>query len=434
MEFSRFKLNPDLLNGVQDMGYTRPTPIQEQAIPPILEGRDLSGCAQTGTGKTAAYLLPVVQLLLPKPRGTTRCLVLSPTRELAIQVDEQLVALAYYTPVRGAPVYGGVPMYPQETALRAGVDIITATPGRLLDHLRFEYLNLSTIEILILDEADRMLDMGFLPDLQRILSHLPAKRQNLLFSATLEGDVLHLAKQILHNPVHVQIGRVAPASGITHAIYPVPQKRKTDLLLALLRRTQIPSGLVFTRTRERASTLARVLRGQRLRVGVIHSGFGQPQRIDSLNSFRRGQVQLLVATDVASRGLDIDGISHVINYDVPRSPDDYIHRCGRTARQEAHGEALTFVAPEERRDLQAIERAVGHPLPRVNLPGFDYPEETADEPAGRKGRSGPGQRRHHARRKPSGGRAGSQPASAGSGPGRRRPKRRRRRKSPGTGG
>ena len=433
MEFSRFKLNPDLLNGVQDMGYTRPTPIQEKAIPPILEGLDVAGCAQTGTGKTAAYLLPVVQILLPKPRGTTRCLVLSPTRELAIQVDEQLVALAYYTSVRGAAVYGGVPMYPQETALRAGVDIITATPGRLLDHLRFDYLNLSTIEILILDEADRMLDMGFMPDLQRIISHVPAKRQNLLFSATLEGDVLRLAKQILHNPVRVQIGQVAPASGITHAIYPVPQKRKTDLLLALLRRTQIPSGLVFTRTRERASSLARVLRGQRLSVGLIHSGLGQPQRIDSLNSFRRGQVQLLVATDVASRGLDIDGISHVINFDVPRSPDDYIHRCGRTARLEAHGDALTFVAPEERRDLQAIERAIGRPLPRVNLPGFDYPEETAAGPEDRKGRSSRGHRRH-ARQKPSGGRAGSQPASQGSGPGRRRPRRRRRRKSPGAGG
>jgi ATP-dependent RNA helicase RhlE len=434
MDFSTFKLSQELLSGIHDMGYTRPTPVQEKAIPPILEGRDVAGCAQTGTGKTAAYLLPIVDKLLPKPRGTTRCLILSPTRELAIQVDEQLVALAYHTAVRGAAIYGGVPMHPQEAALRAGVEIVTATPGRLLDHLRYDYLSLKTIEILVLDEADRMLDMGFLPDLQRIISHLPEKRQNLLFSATLEADVLRLARQILHDPVRVQIGKVAPASGITHAVYPVPQNRKTDLLQALLRRTQIPSGLVFTRTRERASSLARVLRAQRLGVGLIHSGLDQPQRIDSLNRFRRGQVQLLVATDVASRGLDIEGISHVINYDVPRSPDDYIHRCGRTARAEAYGEALTFVSPEERRDLQAIERAIGRPLPRVRLPGFDHPEQSAPPPPGRRARSGAGHRGRRRGRKPGAGGARAPAGSSGGGPGPRRPRRRRRRKSADTGG
>jgi ATP-dependent RNA helicase RhlE len=372
MSFERFGLHPSLLEGVHDMGYTRPTPIQEKTIPPILEGRDVAGCAQTGTGKTAAYLLPIVHRLLPKPRGTTRCLILAPTRELALQVDEMLMALAYHTPVRGAAVFGGVPMSPQEEALRAGVDIVTATPGRLLDHLRYDYLSLATIEILVLDEADRMLDMGFLPDLRRILSHLPPRRQNLLFSATLEEEVVRLARETLHDPVRVEVGRVAPASGITHAVYPVAQERKTRLLQALLRRTTVPSAIVFVRTRERADKLARALRTDRMSLALIHSGREQQERLDSLNAFRAGRVQMLVATDVASRGLDIEGVSHVVNYDVPRSPDDYIHRCGRTARASATGEALTFVAPEEERDLKAIEKAVGRPLPRLRLPDFDY--------------------------------------------------------------
>jgi ATP-dependent RNA helicase RhlE len=379
MGFTKFELHTDLLAGVHDMGYQRPTPIQEKTIPVILEGRDVAGCAQTGTGKTAAYLLPIVHRLLPRPRGTTRCLILAPTRELAIQVDEQLAALAYHTPVRGAAVYGGVSMHLQENALRAGVDIVTATPGRLLDHLRFDYFTLKGIEILVLDEADRMLDMGFMPDLRRILSHLPEKRQNLLFSATLEDEVLRLAKETLHDPVRIEVGRVAPAAGITHAVYPVAQNLKTRLLLTLLRRTTVPSALLFTRTKERADRLARALRAERLGVALIHGGREQQERLDSLNAFRCGKVQLLVATDVASRGLDIEGISHVINYDVPRSPDDYIHRSGRTARVDAHGEAFTFVAPDEEKEMDAIERAVGRPLPRVMLPDFDYAAAGARE-------------------------------------------------------
>ncbi|MEE9218506.1 MAG: DEAD/DEAH box helicase [Acidobacteriota bacterium] len=395
MGFTKFNLHPDLLSGIHDMGYARPTPIQEKAIPPILEGRDVAGCAQTGTGKTAAYLLPLVHRLIPLSRGTTRCLILTPTRELTLQVDEQLAALAYHSPVRGAAVFGGVPMYPQEAALRAGVDIVTATPGRLLDHLRYDYLSLKSIEVLVLDEADRMLDMGFLPDLHRILSHIPDKRQNLLFSATLEGRVSKLARQILKDPAEVWVGRVAPASGITHAVYPVAQQQKTELLLSLLQRTQVPSGLVFTRTRQRANSLARALSARRLNIGLIHSGLDQQRRLDALSKFRRGRVQLLVATDVASRGLDIDGISHVINYDVPRSPDDYIHRSGRTARLDARGEALTFVAPDEHKDLRAIEQAIGHALPRVRLPDFDYRDSgpgRADRTS-RPGAGSPGRRR-----------------------------------------
>jgi ATP-dependent RNA helicase RhlE len=408
MGFTRFGLHPDLLQGVHDMGYTRPTPVQEKAIPPILEGRDVAGSAQTGTGKTAAYLLPIVHRLLPLSRGTTRCLILTPTRELAIQVDEQLSALAYHTLVRGGAVYGGVHMWPQEQALRAGVDIVTATPGRLLDHLRYDYFSLKGIQILVLDEADRMLDMGFLPDLRRILSHLPVRRQNLLFSATLEDEVLKLARETLHDPVRVEIGRVAPASGITHAVYPVNQALKTSLLLALLSRTTVPSALVFARTRERADRLARALRGARLRVELIHSGREQHARLDALNAFRSGRVQLLVATDVASRGLDIDGVSHVINYDVPRSADDYIHRSGRTARVEARGEAFTFVAPEEERDLKEIERAMGRPIPRVRLPEFNYDAAHAPQAGARAGRFA---HARHATGRP-GTRAGGHPTGA----------------------
>ncbi len=424
MEFTELNLHPSLLEGIHDMGYTRTTPIQEKAIPPILAGKDVAGCAQTGTGKTAAYLLPIVQRLLPLTRGLTRCLILTPTRELAIQVDEQLVALAYHTPVRGAAVYGGVAMSPQEAALRAGVDIVAATPGRLLDHLRFDYVTLKHIEILVLDEADRMLDMGFLPDLRRILSFLPPRRQNLLFSATLEVEVLRLAKETLHDPVHIEVGRVAPAAGITHAVYPVAQTLKTRLLLTLLRRTTVPSALLFTRTKERADRLARALRAERMRVALIHSGREQEERIDALNAFRRGQVQLLVATDVASRGLDIEGISHVINYDVPRSPDDYIHRSGCTARAQATGEAFTFVAPEEERDMKAIEQAVGRPLPRVRLPDFDYGAAGDHAQAHHAG----GHARHAGAHPPGRGRAhGAGHASSGGGGGREAGGARRRR-------
>jgi ATP-dependent RNA helicase RhlE len=372
----------------------------------------VTGCAQTGTGKTAAYLIPIVHRLLARPRGTTRCLVLTPTRELALQVDEQLAALAYHTPVRGAAVYGGVLMTAQETALRAGVDIVAATPGRLLDHLRYDYFTLKQIEILVLDEADRMLDMGFMPDLRRILSHLPPKRQNLLFSATLEEGVLKLARETLHDPVRVEVGRVAPAAGITHAVYPVSQALKTQFLLALLRRTTVPSALIFVRTKERADRLARALRSARLQVGLIHSGRDQQDRLDALNDFRRGQVQLLVATDVASRGLDIEGISHVINYDVPRSPDDYIHRSGRTARVQATGESFTFVAPDEEREMEAIERAMGRPLQRVKLPDFDYDRGGAGAQA-HPGREARPDRHRHAAPPPRAGHAPGRAHAAG---------------------
>ena len=380
MPFTSFGFHADLLRGVHELGFTRPTPIQEQAMPPVLEGRDILASAMTGSGKTAAFVLPILQRLFGKTRRTTRALVLTPTRELAAQIDEHLSALAIHTPLTGAAVFGGVGMGPQEHAFRAGVDVIVATPGRLLDHFRFPYARLQGLEILVLDEADRMLDMGFLPDIKRILKHLPPRRQTLFFSATLPAPIASLAQEMLKNPVTIKLERKSePAVGITQAAYPVPGELKSALLVELLRRGEIRSVIAFTRTKHRANRLADYLTRAGVANGRIHGNRSQAQRTQALGAFKDGKFPVLVATDIAARGIDVDALSHVINFDVPAAPDDYVHRVGRTARAEAKGDAFLFVSPEEEGNLRGIERAIGRRLPRVTLSDFDYTKKPAEK-------------------------------------------------------
>jgi len=376
--FSSFQLDKALLKGVKELGYTRPTPIQADSIPPALEGRDVLACAATGSGKTAAFLLPIIQQLLAKPRGVTRALVVTPTRELAAQILEQLNAFAVHTPVSGAAIYGGVSAGPQEHAFRSGVDVLIATPGRLLDHLKQPYAKLDRIEHLVLDEADRMLDMGFLPDIKRILKHLPAKRQTLFFSATMPAPILELTREMLKTPARINLERTAtPAVGITQAVYPVQQELKSTLLLTLLQREEIREALVFTRTKHRANRLAEFLLKHGVSADRIHANRSQPQRTAALAGFKNGDIRVLVATDIAARGIDVEALGHVVNFDVPMVPEDYIHRVGRTGRAEATGDAFTFVAQEEEGDLKQIERAIGRRLPRVTVPDFDYTAKPA---------------------------------------------------------
>ena len=333
----------------------------------------------TGSGKTAAFLLPILQHLHGKPRGVTRALIITPTRELAAQIDEHRRDLARFTRLSGAAVYGGVGMGPQETAFRRGVDIIVATPGRLLDHFQYPYARLQGIEILVLDEADRMLDMGFLPDVRRVLKHLPGKRQTLFFSATLPPPIVALAREMLHTPVAINVERPpAPATSITHAVYPVASELKSGLLLALLAEPGVRSVLTFTRTKHRANRLADFLARHDVSVDRIHGNRSQAQRTQALAAFKDGKVRVLVATDIAARGIDITALSHVVNFDVPAVPEDYIHRSGRTARAEAEGDSVTFVSPDEEADLRAIERAIGRRIERVTLPGFDYTKRAAE--------------------------------------------------------
>ncbi len=378
--FSSFALHPDLLRGVADMGFTRPTPIQRDTIPPALEGRDILACAMTGSGKTAAFLLPILHQLLGKRRHTTRALVLTPTRELAAQIAEHLESLAIHTPLSGAAVFGGVGMGPQEHAFRSGVDVIVATPGRLLDHFQYPYARLAGLEILVLDEADRMLDMGFLPDIRRILSHLPPPRQTLFCSATLPPPIVALSREMLNRPVAINVERKsAPAVGITQSVYPVRRELKAPLLLELLRRGSITSALVFTRTKHRANRLAEFLQRHGVVCERIHGNRSQNQRTEALDGFKNGRFPVLVATDIAARGIDVEGISHVVNFDVPEVPDSYIHRVGRTARASATGDAFTFVSDSEEADLRAIEKALGVRLPRMLLDGFDYTARSAEK-------------------------------------------------------
>jgi ATP-dependent RNA helicase RhlE len=378
MPFSQFKLHPNLQQGLKDLGFTQPTPIQTDAIPPALDGRDVLACAMTGSGKTAAFLLPILHRLMAKPRGTTRALVLTPTRELAAQIVEDLTDLAVHTPITGAAVFGGVGMGPQEHAFRSGVDVIVATPGRLLDHFRAPYAKLGGLEYLVLDEADRMLDMGFLPDIRRVLRHLPVKRQTLFFSATMPPAIGELARDMLHDAVSINRERRSmPATGITQAIYPVAQHLKAPLLLALLQGGEVSDALVFTRTKHRADRLARSLAGHGVKVERIHGNRSQAQRTEALAGFKDGRYKVLVATDIAARGIDVTALGHVINFDVPGQPEDYIHRVGRTARAELTGSAFTLVAPDEEESVRAIERAIARRLPRVTLPDFDYQARAA---------------------------------------------------------
>lgn len=356
------------------MGWVQPTPIQAQAIPPILAGKDVIASAQTGSGKTAAFVLPTLQRLLkPAEKKGVRALIVSPTRELALQSTEQFEAMSRYVPVRGLAVFGGAPMPPQINALKQGVDALSATPGRLLDHVYEGRIDFGALEVLVLDEADRMMDMGFLPDIQRIISLLPPHRQNLIFSATIPPDIQKLAEEICHHPVRVRIGAsTRTAAGIRHAVYPVGEEQKAELLLKLLKQSELSSVIVFTRTKIRADKLARALFQKGVEVAAIHGDRSQSERIRALEKFKEGRIQVLVATDVASRGIDVKDVSHVINYDVPHSPEDYIHRAGRTARAEAEGDAFTLMSPEEEELVRDIEKVIEQPLPRVTLPDFEY--------------------------------------------------------------
>ncbi|MGK2962436.1 MAG: DEAD/DEAH box helicase [Gemmatimonadaceae bacterium] len=373
MPFSNLKLDKNLLKGLKEMGFVRPTPIQADAIPPAVEGRDLLACASTGSGKTAAFLLPILDKLISRPRGTTRALVITPTRELAAQIVEELDAIAVHTPVTAAAVIGGVGMGPQEHAFRSGVDVIVATPGRLLDHMKSPYAKLGSVEYLVLDEADRMLDMGFLPDIKRILKAIPAKRQTFFFSATMPPPIAQLASLMLKNPAMINLERTSkPATGITQALYPVPQELKSALFLELLRRGDMEEALVFTRTKHRANRLADFLAKNGIKSERIHGNRSQNQRTEALAGFKSGKYRVLVATDIAARGIDVEELGHVVNFDVPPAPEDYIHRVGRTGRAEMTGEAFTFYSPEEEPDIRSIERAISKKLPRVTLEGFDY--------------------------------------------------------------
>ena len=338
-----------------------------------MAGQDVLACAMTGSGKTAAFLLPIVHQLIDKPRRTTRALVLTPTRELAAQILEDLNQIAIHTPVTGAAIFGGVGMGPQEHAFRTGVDVLVATPGRLLDHFRFPYARLPGVEFLVLDEADRMLDMGFLPDIRRVLKHIPPKRQTLFFSATMPPPIATLTREMLHNPVTINRERKStPAIGITQAIYPVRQELKSALFLHLLATNVMQEALVFTRTKHRANRLQAHLVKAGVKAERIHGNRSQAQRTEALAGFKSGKYRVLVATDIAARGIDISELGHVVNFDVPQTPDDYIHRVGRTARAETTGDAFTFISPDEEPMLRDIERVVGKRLPRVTLPDFDY--------------------------------------------------------------
>lgn len=384
MSFSSFKLDPKLLKAVEHLGFEQPTPIQRLAIPPLMEGRDVLAAAVTGSGKTAAFMLPILHHLLEKPRGTTRVLVMTPTRELAAQIADHMAELARFTNLKGAAVYGGVSMGPQQNAFRKGYDVIVATPGRLLDHFQYSYAKLQNLEFLVIDEADRMLDMGFLPDIKRILKQLPTKRQTLLFSATLPGPIVQLANEMLHNPEALNIERKsAPAEGITHVAYPVPHELKSKLLLELLKNPDARSVLAFTRTKHRANRLADFLEKRGVPVGRIHGSRSQAQRTEALAGFKKGKFRVLVATDIAARGIDVEDLGLVVNFDVPGLPEDYIHRVGRTARAEAKGDAFTFVSPNEEGDLRGIERHLGKRITRQKVAGFDYdskPEEQFEVP------------------------------------------------------
>jgi len=371
--FESLGLNPALLKAVQELGFTHPTPIQVKAIPPVLEGRDMIGCAQTGTGKTAAFLLPVMQRLMAGQKGGTRVLVLEPTRELAAQVEEDFRDLGKHSHLRCATVYGGVGFGNQTTALRQGFDIIVATPGRLLDHMERGNAKFDKLTVLVLDEADRMMDMGFIPDLRRILHKLPKVRQTLFFSATMPPEIERLSREMLKDPIKIDVGRrPTPATGITAAVYPVAQNRKTSLLTLLLRGPNMNSVLVFTRTKHRAERLGEQLQSRGFSVAIIHGNRSQGQREQALEQFKGGKAMVMVATDIAARGLDIQDISHVINYDVPNTAEDYVHRIGRTGRAQAVGDAFTLVAYEEEAAMSEIEKSLGTTLPRVTRPDFDY--------------------------------------------------------------
>ena len=372
MSFESFDLDARVRAGIQAAGYDQPTPIQQQAIPPILAGKDLLGIAQTGTGKTAAIMLPILQRLLANPGRGVRALILAPTRELAEQIHQATRLYGKRSGVRSAAIYGGVGKPKQVEALRRGVDVVVACPGRLLDLSGERSIDLSRVEVLVLDEADRMCDMGFLPDIRRILKLVPNRRQTLFFSATMPDEIRQLADGILHHPVTVQIGVIAPPESISHALYPVSSGLKKTLLLAMLKRRGGGRALIFTRTKHRARSLARDLDKHGYRVEALQGNMTQNRRQGAIDGFRGNKYDILVATDVASRGIDVVGIAHVINYDVPDTADAYTHRVGRTGRVDRTGEAFTLAQPEDEPIVRQIERLLGRPFQRRRLAEFDY--------------------------------------------------------------
>jgi ATP-dependent RNA helicase RhlE len=372
VNFKQFSLDPRIGAGIKAAGYRTPTPIQQQAIPVVLTGRDVLGLAQTGTGKTAAFVLPILQALTRGPLRRVRVLIVAPTRELAQQIHQDIVDLGRQTKVRSVTVYGGVSKWNQVEALRRGAEIVVACPGRLLDLASDGSIDLSRVEVLVLDEADRMCDMGFLPDIRRILKLLPDRRQTLFFGATMPPDIRELADRILDDPVTVQIGKIAPAKTVSHALYPVPKKLKKQLLLSTLEQEATGRVLIFTRTKYRARNLARDLGRHSYRVAALQGNMSQNRRQQAINGFRGGKYDILVATDIAARGIDVSDISHVINFDMPDTVDAYTHRIGRTGRIEKSGEAFTFAAPEDEAMVRQIEKVLGTPIERRRLPGFEY--------------------------------------------------------------
>lgn len=372
MKFASFSFHPAVAAGVTAAGYVVPTPIQAEAIPPIMAGRDVMGLAQTGTGKTAAFALPILHRLMQGERGVVRALVIAPTRELAEQINEAVLDLGRQTRARSITVYGGVGINPQIEKLRKGVEIVVACPGRLLDHIGQGTIDLSHLEVLVLDEADQMFDMGFLPDIRRILGKLPRLRQTLLFSATMPAEIRGLAREILRDPVTVQVDTVAPAATVAHALYPVAQHLKTPLLLDLLRHTDTESVLIFTRTKHRAKRLGEQLEKAGYRAASIQGNLSQNRRQAAMDGFRDGSFQILVATDIAARGIDVTQISHVVNYDIPDTTEAYIHRIGRTGRAARSGDAFSLITDDDNAMVRAIERALEAPIERRTVAGFDY--------------------------------------------------------------
>jgi len=396
MDFKQFNLDPRLMQGTTKAGYDTPTPIQQAAIPAALRGRDIIGTAQTGTGKTAAFVLPILNRLLSGQRNTPRALIVTPTRELAEQINDVVKVLSVGTKLKSATIYGGVGANPQIQALRNGAEILVACPGRLLDLIAQGHAKMANIEVLVLDEADRMFDMGFLPDVRRIVKAVPEKRQTMLFSATFPPDVELLAQQALHQPQKIAMGIIKPAHTVTHALYPVPPHLKSKLLIELLKRTDTNSVLVFTRTKYRAQKVAQQILRAGFKVTSLHGDRSQGQRQAALKGFKSGHHDIMVATDIAARGLDVESISHVINYDMPDTADAYIHRIGRTGRAQRTGDAFTLVTPEDNDMIRTLERIMGAPIKRETLDGFDYtlpaPPKTDSGGRGRGGPRGDGQR------------------------------------------
>ncbi len=380
MSFTQFNLDPRLLTNVQAMEFETPTPIQNATIPAALTGQDILGSAETGTGKTAAYLLPILHRLINSPRPRRpRVLVLVPTRELALQVAEQAKQLGTGTGIRSVAVYGGVSLSNQEEALRRGVDIVIATPGRLLDHVERRNLGFDDLQVLVLDEADRMLDIGFLPDIRRVVKMLPKERQTLLFSATLQ-PIINLAYEVTRKAVRVEVEKKVTPDAIEQAFFPVPEHLKMQLLKQLLEDNTMDSVLIFSRTKHRADKIVRDLQRAKIQAAVIHGNRSQSQRVAALEAFRHGKSRVLVATDIAARGIDVEGISHVINYDMPMQVEDYVHRIGRTGRAEADGRAYTFVTPVDEALARRIEAVMKRKLPRRTMDGIDYRTPAAKIP------------------------------------------------------